>query len=146
MIDTGRSNASGAAVTAGPRRGTEFNEMSTIRKARASECESFETVYPLRQASRFSNPMISHWEFWRQPSLSSTRATVEGMGCDAARVELHCIHYSPSAFGVLAGRVNRPQTSLGYPCCEELALNSGFGMAFDVCRDSLATSAGSGGD
>ena len=71
---------------------------------------------------------------------------VEGMGCDAAGLESNCIHYPPSAFGVLAGRVNRPKTPLGYPCCEELALNSGLGMAFDVCRDSLATSEGSGGD
>ncbi len=60
--------------------------------------------------------------------------------------EPHCIHDSPPAFGVLVGRVNRPQTPLGYPCCEELALNYGSGLAFDVCRDSLATSEGSGGD
>jgi hypothetical protein len=112
--------------------------MSTICKVRASECESFETVYPLRQASRFSNPMISHWECWRQPSLSPTRATVEGMGCDAARVEPHCIHYSPSAFGVLSGRVDRSKTPLAYPCCKELALNSSFKMIFDVFCGGLA--------
>ena len=52
--------------------------------------------------------------------------------------EPHCIHYSPSAFGMLAGRVDTPKTPLRYPCCEELALNSGLKMTFDVCRDSLA--------
>ena len=51
------------------------------------------------------------------------------------------------ALGGLQWRTdNRPKTPLGYPCCEELALNSDFGMAFDVCRDSLATPKGSGGD
>ena len=63
---------------------------------------------------------------------------VEGTGRYAGREEPHCIHDSPSVFGVLAGRVNRPKPPLGYPCCEEPALNSGFKMGFDICRGSLA--------
>ena len=65
MVITGRCQRFWCSSDGGRRRSTQFNEMSTIHKARALERESFEIDYPLRQGSRFSNPVISHCEFWR---------------------------------------------------------------------------------